>query len=48
VGDVSGPPPLDRRHADPVFFLGYWGNDAARPKKYLGDWCRTGDQAADG
>ncbi len=31
---------------NPVFFLGYWGNDAATAKKYTGDWCRTGDQAA--
>jgi acetyl-CoA synthetase len=30
---------------DPVFFLGYWRNDAATEKKYTGDWCRTGDQA---
>jgi len=46
VGDVA----LHRRWidgtADPVFFLGYWGNDEATAKKYSGDWCRTGDQAA--
>ena len=30
---------------DPIFFLGYWGNDAATAAKYSGDWCRTGDQA---
>jgi acetyl-CoA synthetase len=30
---------------DPVFFLGYWNNDAATAAKYTGDWCRTGDQA---
>jgi len=30
---------------NPVFFLGYWGNDAATANKYTGDWCRTGDQA---
>jgi acetyl-CoA synthetase len=30
---------------DPVFFLGYWRNDAATAKKYSGDWCRTGDEA---
>jgi acetyl-CoA synthetase len=30
---------------DPVFFLGYWGNDEATARKYSGDWCRTGDQA---
>jgi acetyl-CoA synthetase len=31
---------------DPVFFLGYWGNEEATAKKYSGDWCRTGDQAS--
>ncbi len=38
-------------HADPVFFLGYWNNEAATHKKYTGNWCRTGDvavQDADG
>lgn len=34
---------------DPVFFLGYWGNDAATRAKFTGDpsasWCRTGDSA---
>jgi acetyl-CoA synthetase len=32
-------------HPDPVFFLGYWKNDAATAKKFTGDWCRTGDLA---
>ncbi len=32
-------------HLDPVFFLGYWKNDAATKSKYTGDWCRTGDLA---
>ena len=37
-------------HPDPVFFLGYWKNDAATLAKYCGkngpdDWCRTGDLA---
>jgi acetyl-CoA synthetase len=40
--DVHGEP-------DPVFFLGYWGNDAATRAKFTGDpadsWCRTGDSA---
>ena len=31
---------------DPVFFLGYWENEAATRAKYTGDWCRTGDEAA--
>lgn len=30
---------------NPIFFLGYWGNDAATAAKFSGDWCRTGDQA---
>ncbi|MCY7316644.1 MAG: AMP-binding protein [Rubrivivax sp.] len=34
---------------DPVFFLGYWRNDAATAAKYTADpansWCRTGDTA---
>jgi acetyl-CoA synthetase len=32
-------------HADPIFFLGYWKNEAATQAKFTGDWCRTGDQA---
>jgi acetyl-CoA synthetase len=32
-------------HPDPVFFLGYWKNEAATQAKYTGDWCRTGDVA---
>ena len=36
-------------HPDPVFFLGYWGNDPATRAKFTGDpadsWCRTGDSA---
>jgi len=31
---------------DPVFFLGYWNNDAATRLKYSGEWCRTGDEAS--
>ncbi|PZP34407.1 MAG: AMP-binding protein [Roseateles depolymerans] len=39
------------RHGDPdpVFFLGYWNNEAATRAKYTGavgdSWCRTGDLA---
>ena len=29
---------------DPVMFLGYWNNDAATEKKFIGDWMTTGDQ----
>ena len=40
--DVHGDP-------DPIFFLGYWKNDAATQAKFTGDadnsWCRTGDMA---
>ncbi len=36
--DIHGDP-------DPVFFLGYWNNDAATRAKYTRDWCRTGDIA---
>ena len=36
--DVHGVP-------DPIFFLGYWKNDAATRAKFTGDWCRTGDLA---
>ena len=37
-------------HPDPIFFLGYWKNDAATLGKFTGrngvdDWCRTGDLA---
>ncbi len=36
-------------HPDPVFFLGYWKNDAATAAKYVERdglrWCRTGDLA---
>ncbi len=36
--DVHGQP-------DPIFFLGYWKNEAATLGKFTGDWCRTGDLA---
>jgi len=32
-------------HPDPVFFLGYWKNEASTRNKFTGDWCRTGDLA---
>jgi acetyl-CoA synthetase len=32
-------------HPDPIFFLGYWKNEASTGAKYTGDWCRTGDLA---
>ncbi len=36
--DIHGDP-------DPIFFLGYWKNEAATAAKFSGDWCRTGDLA---
>ncbi|MDO8902960.1 acyl-CoA synthetase [Hydrogenophaga sp.] len=41
---------LDRHgQPDPIFFLGYWKNEAATRAKFTGDatssWCRTGDIA---
>ncbi|MDB5938622.1 MAG: AMP-binding protein, partial [Polaromonas sp.] len=30
---------------DPIFFLGYWRNEAATRRKSTGHWCRTGDLA---
>ena len=45
TGDVA----VNRRDIhgdlDPVFFLGYLGNEAGTRAKYSGDWCRTGDMA---
>ena len=49
AGDVA----VHRRdihgYPDPVFFLGYWKNEAATLAKYTGavddSWCRTGDMA---
>ena len=37
--DIHGDP-------DPIFFLGYWKNDASTSAKFTGDWCRTGDLAS--
>jgi acetyl-CoA synthetase len=37
--DIHGVP-------DPIFFIGYWKNEEATHKKYIGDWCRTGDLAS--
>ncbi|HSC98637.1 MAG TPA: AMP-binding protein [Casimicrobiaceae bacterium] len=30
---------------DPVFFLEYFGNREGTERKFIGDWCRTGDMA---
>ncbi|MFO1227739.1 acyl-CoA synthetase [Roseateles sp.] len=55
VGEVAVHARDAHGDADPVFFLGYWNNDAATRAKFTGDpgdsWCRTGDlatQDADG
>ncbi len=32
-----------RRTGDPVMFLGYWGNEEATRKKFIGEWFCTGD-----
>jgi acetyl-CoA synthetase len=45
VGDVAVNRFDAHGYPDPVFFLGYWNNDAATENKYSGDWCRTGDSA---
>ena len=46
VGDVAVHREWIDGTPDPVFFLGYWANPQATEKKYSGDWCRTGDEAA--
>jgi len=33
------------RRPDPVMFLGYWQNEDATRKKFIGDWLLTGDLA---
>jgi acetyl-CoA synthetase len=33
------------RRPDPVMFLGYWQNEEATCRKFVGDWMLTGDQA---
>jgi acetyl-CoA synthetase len=45
VGDVAVNRNWIDGTPDPVFFLGYWGNEQATAAKYTGDWCRSGDQA---
>jgi len=45
VGDVAVHRDWFDGTPDPVFFLGYWGNESATAAKYTGNWCRTGDQA---
>ncbi|MBR0554274.1 AMP-binding protein [Ciceribacter sp. L1K23] len=47
--DVTGQVAIAR--PDPVMFLGYWQDEAATERKFVGDWMKTGDlgrQDADG
>jgi acetyl-CoA synthetase len=48
-GDVAVHRRDGHGHPDPVFFIGYWDNDAATAAKFTGarddSWCRTGDTA---
>ena len=46
VGDVAVHRQDVRGQPDPIFFLGYWRNQAATQAKFTGDWCRTGDLAS--
>jgi len=45
VGEVAVHRLDGHGQADPIFFLGYWHNEAATQGKFTGDWCRTGDLA---
>ena len=45
AGDVAINPLDVQGQPDPIFFLGYWKNEAATLTKYSADWCRTGDLA---
>lgn len=49
VGEVAVHARDRHGQPDPVFFLGYWANEAATRAKFTGDpadsWCRTGDLA---
>jgi len=45
-GDVAVHRRDNNEDLDPIFFLGYLGNDAGTKAKYSGNWCRTGDMAS--
>ena len=45
IGDVALNRYDRQGRPDPIFFLGYWKNEAATHAKFTGDWCRTGDLA---
>lgn len=46
VGDVAVNRFDAQGQPDPIFFLGYWKNEASTLAKFTGDWCRTGDLAS--
>jgi acetyl-CoA synthetase len=46
VGDVAVNRLDGHGQRDPIFFLGYWKNEASTHAKFTGDWCRTGDLAS--
>jgi acetyl-CoA synthetase len=50
VGEIAVHPRDANGVRDPVFFLGYWNNEAATRAKFVGapfeSWCRTGDRAS--
>jgi len=46
VGDVAVARTWIDGTPDPVIFLGYWDSPQATAAKYSGEWCRTGDEAA--
>jgi acetyl-CoA synthetase len=49
AGDVAVHRLSPNGQPNPIFFLGYWKNEAATSTKFTGDpknsWCRTGDMA---
>ena len=52
IGEDGRPAPSDVqgmiavKRPDPVMMLGYWADDEATRRKFLGDWLITGDQGA--
>ena len=50
VGDIAVHPRDINGVRDPIFFLGYWNNEAATKAKFIGvpfeSWCRTGDRGS--
>ena len=50
VGEIAVHPRDMNGVRDPIFFLGYWNNEAATRAKFIGEpfesWCRTGDRGS--